>query len=360
MDDIREFIRETINIERKKQRARVHNESRPALGECIENASYSSAFVTEMAKKLKKKTLNVNDYHRLQNALIQSESNIEALLKITNIIFSLARDISGNNPISQLGATNCCCNIACGNTKACTAIAKYISPYLITECDSLNCPLLEVCLWTIGNLSSGSNKAFEILHAQKCLRYLIKLLNECDNKILPSIVYAILHYLYGGYSFLEESELIELAEACKNRRLFEGNSDTLWLLALLSSTVACGSSLYYVISSIFYFLHQSFSNYSRDTNSLIVACIRILGNLLTANTPEDVVNTFLTDLQIDDFNATELFRILFSHRDRNIRKKTLWLFGNLCNHGSSSVNLKIQDIFRSVPQLEEIIAITSG
>lgn len=73
---------------------------------------------------------------------LQSELNIETLLKVDNIIFALARDISGNNPIAQLGATNCCCNIALGNTRACTAIAKHVSPYIVTECESLNRPLL--------------------------------------------------------------------------------------------------------------------------------------------------------------------------------------------------------------------------
>lgn len=360
MENIRERIRNTISIERKKQRARVLNENRPALGECIQYASYSPAFVTEIAKKLKKKNFNVNDYRHLQNALIQSESNIEALLKVNKLIFSLVRDISGNNPISQLGAANCCCNIALGNTKACTAIAKYISPYLIAECESLNCPLLEVCLWTIGNLSSKSQKAFEILHAQKCLCYLIKLLNECDNKILPSVVYATLHYLYGGFSFIKETELMELAEACKYRHLFEENSDTLWLLALLSSNVACGSSLYYVLPFIVNFLHRSIPNYLSDTSSLIAACLRILGNLLTPNTLEDIVNTFFMDLQIGDLNAQELFRILLSHHHKHIRKETLWLLGNLCNHASSSVSQTIQDIIPFLPPLEEIIASTMG
>lgn len=80
MEVIRERLRETINTERKEQRAIVINKNRPALGECIENASYSSVFVTEMGKKLKKKTLNANDYRRLQNALIQVIINISKLI----------------------------------------------------------------------------------------------------------------------------------------------------------------------------------------------------------------------------------------------------------------------------------------
>ncbi|XP_046816918.1 importin subunit alpha-9 [Vespa crabro] len=356
MEVIRERLREAINTERKEQRAIVVNKNRPALGECIENTSYSSIFVTQMAKKLKKKTLNVNDYRRLQNALIQSELNIETLLKVDNIIFALARDISSNNPISQLGATNCCCNIALSNTKACTAIAKHVSPYIITECESLNRPLLEVCLWTIGNLSSGSKKAFEILQAQKCLQYIIVLMRECDNTILSSVIYAALHYIYGGFSSITEIELVELAEACKNRNLLEQNANTFWLLALLSSNIACSKSLYYALPSIVDFLHQSASNNFSNT-TLIAAYLRILANVLS-NASEEIVNIFLKNPKYSHLDVQILLRGLLFHCHKYIRKETMWLLGNLCNHASSNINQKIQDIISFLSPLEEVIAST--
>lgn len=358
MEIIRERLRETINTERKEQREIIVNKNRPALGECIENASYSAEFVMEMAKKLKKKTLDMNNYRRLQNALIQAASNIDSFLKIDNIIFALGRDISGNNPISQLGAANCCCNIALGNAKACTAVAKHISPYLIAECDTLNRPLLEVCLWTIGNLCNGSEKAFEILHAQGCLQYIIELIPECDNIILPSVIYAALHCVYGGFASITEPELMELAEACNKRNLFEKDSDVLWLLALLSSNLTCCKSLYYVLPSVVDLLYQSDLNNLSNT-VLIAACIRILANIL-CNVSEEVVNIFLNNPKYPEPHIQVLLNGLLSHYHSYIRKETLWLLGNLYNHASPHVSKKIENIIPSLLPLEQMITSTTG
>lgn len=59
-----------------------------------------------------------------------------------NILFALVRDFSGNDPVLQLCAISCSCNIALGNAKACTSLTKSIGPYLITKLDTLNYSLL--------------------------------------------------------------------------------------------------------------------------------------------------------------------------------------------------------------------------
>lgn len=66
--------------------------------------------------------------------------------------------------------------------------------------------------------------------------------------------------------------MVELAEACRSKNLLEQNADTLWLLALLSSNVACSKSLYYALPSIVDFLHQSSSNNFSNTT---LVCILI-------------------------------------------------------------------------------------
>lgn len=72
----------------------------------------------------------------------QCEENINSFLKIDQSLSGLIRDLSGNNPILQLYAANCCCNIALGNAKACTTLGKAVIPYLLTELESLNYALL--------------------------------------------------------------------------------------------------------------------------------------------------------------------------------------------------------------------------
>jgi len=74
--------------------------------------------------------------------LFQSEDNINAFLKVDQSLSGLVRDLSSNDPTLQLYAANCCCNIALGNTKACTALGKAVTPYLIVKLESLNYALL--------------------------------------------------------------------------------------------------------------------------------------------------------------------------------------------------------------------------
>lgn len=55
----------------------------------------------------------------------------------------------------------------------------------------------------MGNLISGSNKAFEILHAQGCLKYIVSLIHNYDDTILPSIAYTAMHYMHTGFKCIE-------------------------------------------------------------------------------------------------------------------------------------------------------------
>lgn len=58
----------------------------------------------------------------------------------------------------------------------------------------------EVCIWTVGNLCNGSKLASEALYAQGCYKRLLSLLKECEPTILPSVIYAIKHFLYSSSS----------------------------------------------------------------------------------------------------------------------------------------------------------------
>lgn len=174
---IRECLRELTYLERKEHRTKVLNKNRIALGNIVSDSSFTTEFVIKKAKELTKKALSIEKYKQLQNALIQvrilsfllntislkyfiseyrinisilmlifillqSEENVNSFLKVNNILFALVRDFSSNDPALQLAAISCCCNIALGNAKACTSLSKSIAPYLITELNSLNYPLL--------------------------------------------------------------------------------------------------------------------------------------------------------------------------------------------------------------------------
>lgn len=68
---IRESVRELVHTERKENRTRTLNKNRVALGNVATNTSFTTEFVVEKAKALKKKALSIEEYEKLQNALIQ-------------------------------------------------------------------------------------------------------------------------------------------------------------------------------------------------------------------------------------------------------------------------------------------------
>lgn len=103
-------------------------------------------------------------------------------------------------------------------------MAKAAVPYLLPTLDGLNYNLMvsakvyvyreeiffvlcyihqDICIWTIGNLAAGSDKAFEIIYAQGCLRRLISLMEECDLSLLPSVTYATMHCVFVGFKHME-------------------------------------------------------------------------------------------------------------------------------------------------------------
>ena len=123
-------------------------------------------------------------------------------MKVERALRALVRDLSSFNPAVQLVAANCCCNLALSDSKICTILAKAAGPYLTAELDTLNYPLVEVCAWTIGNLASHGGAAFRALYAQGCLKGLESLLRDAEPGILPSVVYAIGHCLYGGFDII--------------------------------------------------------------------------------------------------------------------------------------------------------------
>lgn len=353
IENVREELREASLIKRKQNRTSAWDKNRKNLGECPENELFTVEYVNERVKLLKKKRISREDYRYLPNALIQSEENIYAFLRVDQSLSSLIRDLSGNNPIFQLYAANCCCNIALGNTKACTALGKAVIPYLLIELESLNYILLDVCIWTIGNLVAGSNVAFSILHVQHCLKYLILLLSNCDDLILPSIIYTLLHYVHVGFHKISKSDMVELVQVIIKRNFLYTNQNFIWLLALLSSSTICTTYLHFILPQIVDHLYLLFSGFNKMAPvNEITASIRILANTF-CNSCEDKIDILLRNSKYSHEDLCLLLNKLLSHQYMHIRRETLWLLGNLYNHRSSSVGKSIRDLIAFLPALNQ-------
>ncbi|XP_011502701.1 PREDICTED: transmembrane and coiled-coil domain-containing protein 6 [Ceratosolen solmsi marchali] len=163
-------------------------------------------FVVTAAINLRRKSLSLLEYRKLQNALIQNENHVNAFLKVNNVIQGLSRDLASKSIQIKLAAANCCCNLALGNSKTCITLCKFIAPYLIADFESRNQPLVEVCVWTIGNLVTENNNVFCILHAQDCMKSLINLVRQSSDTLLPAVSYACLRYIYSEYQILLKLE----------------------------------------------------------------------------------------------------------------------------------------------------------
>ncbi|XP_076633260.1 transmembrane and coiled-coil domain-containing protein 6 [Colletes latitarsis] len=354
---MRENLRELANVERKEYRTKVLNKNRVALGNIVPVSFLTTKFVVEKAKVLKKKPLSIEEYKQLQNALIQSEDHVNSFLKVDNILHALVRDFSSNDPALQLSAISCCCNIALGNVKACTSLAKSIAPYLITELDSLNYPLLDVCVWTLGNLVAGSDKAFEILHAQDCFKYIVSLMNNCDDTIFPSVAYTAMQYMHVGFQRIPENKIIELAKAITGRNLSFENRYFVWLLALLSSQMVCNIYLHRTVPSIVDYLYQnSINNVANVTE--ITACIRILANII-CEPSGDLAKLFLENPKYTRSDLEISLNKLLSCQYIHVRNETLWLIGNLYNHNCTDVKMIIQDIVPRLSSLKQAVLSTT-
>lgn len=71
LETVRVGLREATLTKRKEDRASAWNKNRVSLGESFGNGSFSTEYVSERAKLLKKKRISFQDYRYLPNALIQ-------------------------------------------------------------------------------------------------------------------------------------------------------------------------------------------------------------------------------------------------------------------------------------------------
>ncbi|KAK0179162.1 hypothetical protein PV327_007979 [Microctonus hyperodae] len=322
---IRNELRHTTKIEREHHRIKEWNKRRVALGEIVNNEKlWDLATVVNKSKEIKKKTLSIDDYLKLQMALIQSEENIGGFLSITGTIPALLRDITSANPAIKLTAAHCLCNITLANSKRCSTLYKYAGPYIIEQLETLSNPLLEVSAWTIGNLSSGSKSAFKSLYAQGCINRLLSLLRECDTMILHSLIYAITHCLYGGSELMSDTEIVEIAKILVERSCFE-NTSGLWALALLTSRVSCRDTIFMILPTVFDKLVIMINDEYLNVN-YITAVIRLLANSvdeLPGSTADVILNN--PKYSLEDVNY--IFDKLLLHPHVHVRKETLWLLG---------------------------------
>ena len=69
-----------------------------------------------------------------------------------------------------------------------------------------------------------------------------------------------MHYVHIGFKYIQDNEMIELANATIRRTLSFEDPYLIWLLALLSSQQSCNSSVYNVVPLIVDYLYENNTN----------------------------------------------------------------------------------------------------
>ncbi|XP_058788547.1 uncharacterized protein LOC131675793 [Phymastichus coffea] len=350
VESIRDEIRREKLTKRKFQRDFNLSRTRSILGNLNDNDRvYDEQYVIETTKTLKKKTLPITEYRKLQNALIQNKSHINAFFTVEHAIKGLCRDLSGTPAQSKLAAANCSCNISLGDSKACFLLCKFIAPYLISELESTNQPLVEVCAWTIGNLCIGSIKAFSILHAQNCFQSLINLAKECPVNLLPAVSYACLRYIHVGITSIDSIDIQQLTQTIVEHivQISDLDSETLWLLALLSANSENITHIVKLVPVIYEYLFQAV--FMPDENiQKISAALRIICNT-TFESSGYVAHILLKE---NSENICQTLDKLLCHQYIHLRNETLWLLGNLLNHNLETVQRLIKSIVPLLPSIK--------
>lgn len=149
------------------------------------------------------------------------------------------------------------------------------------------------------------------------------------------------------------SELVQVL--IKPKFLYE-SPNSIWLLALLSSSAICTTNFYSILPQVVDYLHSTFSSNNGTAHcSEVTASIRILANTLHNSCEEDKVDILLKNPKYSQEDLCLLLNKLLCHQYIHVRKETLWLIGNLYNHRSSGINANVRNLIEFLPRINQAV-----
>lgn len=334
---LREDIRECKKQERQEKRLIEFNRCRRMLGEeySISDRVITPEEIVTIARNIKHKGQTTEkDLALLKYGLIQSNDNIVAFLKVPGSLHSLVREITDLSSDLTLSAIDCCCNLSLGEPKACVQVAKAASPYLISHLHGLNYGLMNMCLWTFGNLAASDVKVWRIIRTQGLLPALLHTLEIPE--LLQNSSYALLHYVNAGLHEMERSELEKVSKEILKMKVVP--DDIYWTLHLLTYVKELHGFLLEtgVVKKCIELLY--FLPINAEHIKTITPVLRITGNLVTEKTGEvalELLHEWNTVLVIGE----KLLSCDYQH----LCNEFCWVIGNIVNHPAPA----IQDMIKS-------------
>lgn len=333
-----EVIRSSLRAEnadqRKSRRSDSLNKNRSALGQVAESIDIFSdpREIIDVATKLKHKNkVTLLDLNKLKNSFLVSEENIAAFLNVPGALHGLVREMSGHNSDFQYAALNCCCNLTLGSEKLCYQVSKATVSYITPSLNELNSLYLDVCLWTLGNLSGSGMKSWTVLESYGILNKFLHFLSSPVADVKESAIYATTLYVETGFDSLSASEFRMIADySCE----LVGNEPCVyWLIFLLScSSEANQVFLANMVTSSVFDLLINLVNTCKQPNPVhVTALVRTLSNLCGEDSKQGIGEIMvLLDIQSVDFLTA--INVLLASPHQHIQRETLWLLGNMLKH----------------------------
>ncbi|CAH2233850.1 jg24033 [Pararge aegeria aegeria] len=267
---VRDSTRNLLKINRRK-----HRDEESDLRRSLKEISITSEDIASIANKLKTKpAITAVDLRTLKNGLINDVKHCAVFLNVNGALRGLVRELTGlqvdrqcaaagcccnlalgdarvctavakaagsylvaaldNLTVElavdrQCAAAGCCCNLALGDARVCTAVAKAAGSYLVAALDNLTVELAVTCAWALGNLAGSGNRVCSILAAQGAVSKLSDY--HANQDLQVAAIYALLLFAYEMKDELKPEHLQKILQTLSKLEL---TSDSLHLLFILS------------------------------------------------------------------------------------------------------------------------------
>ncbi|XP_039753300.1 uncharacterized protein LOC120628757 [Pararge aegeria] len=325
---VRDSTRNLLKINRRK-----HRDEESDLRRSLKEISITSEDIASIANKLKTKpAITAVDLRTLKNGLINDVKHCAVFLNVNGALRGLVRELTGLQVDRQCAAAGCCCNLALGDARVCTAVAKAAGSYLVAALDNLTVELAVTCTWALGNLAGSGNRVCSILAAQGAVSKLSDY--HANQDLQVAAIYALLLFAYEMKDELKPEHLQKILQTLSKLEL---TSDSLHLLFILSCHEHFAESMKEeLLEKLLKHLPSAIEIHNRQTkiHYNLIYILRVLAN---SNTMYGLIlNKFVT------YNIFDCFKCVLSRNNTVVNDSLFWLFGNLyMGSGDDNLFLKL-------------------
>ncbi|XP_023940692.1 uncharacterized protein LOC112047712 [Bicyclus anynana] len=315
VSNVRQSTRNLLKLSR-----RLHRDEENDLRRSLKATSITSEDIARIASKLKTKSaVTVAELRTLENGLMDDAKHIQVFLSVHGSLRGLVRELTGVHADKQCAAAACCCNLALGDVRTCTTLAKAAGSYLVAALDNLMLELAVTCAWTLGNLAGSGDKVSHILTAQGALSKLSD--HHTSEEMQDAAVYALLHFTQQMKDDLKEDHLQLILNALSKLELTASSSQLLFILSCHDHFVQNMSQE--LLGKVLTHLPNVIDMHNKQTKICydLIYIVRVLANCDSKY--EIILNYCVCNNIFNDL------KYILSRKNLVVNDSLLWLIGNL-------------------------------